>query len=172
MFPISNEEDFKDELQKFKDLHPSCNHHCYAFRLGINGEQYRFSDDGEPNNSAGKPIFGQLLSSEITNVGAIVARYFGGTKLGVGGLIHAYKEATKLAIEANEIILTELKSNYSFEYSYDSTSFVNQMCSKFDLEIVESSYEVTCKMTIKCKNSLKEDFEKFCLDNNLSITHH
>lgn len=169
VFPIENEEAFKTKLSEIKELHSGCNHHCYAFRLGPDGNHYRYSDDGEPNNSAGKPIFGQLLSAEITNVGAVVARYFGGTKLGVGGLINAYKEATKLAIEANEILITELKQHYQIAYDYEQTSFINQLFSKFEIEVINTEYAATCLATICCKLSLKNDFERYCEENAISL---
>lgn len=168
VFPIESESDFKTRLQEIKEIHPDVNHHCYAFRLKPDGQLFRYSDDGEPNNSAGKPMYGQLLSAEITNVGAVVARYFGGTKLGVGGLINAYKEATRLAIEANEIIITELKQQYTISYSYEQTSFINQLFSKFEIEVVQTSFEESCSATIKCKLSLQRDFENYCAEHNLS----
>lgn len=170
VFPIQSEDDFKTKLQKIKELHPGCNHHCYAFRLNPDGSNYRYSDDGEPNNSAGKPIYGQLLSAEITNVGAVVARYFGGTKLGVGGLIHAYKEATRLAIEENEIVITELKQAYSIDYGYDQTSIINQLFSKFDIEVVNTDFGESCTANIRCKLSLKEGFESYCKESNISVS--
>ena len=169
VFPIQSEEDFKNKLQEIKELHPSCNHHCYAFRLEPDGRTYRYSDDGEPNNSAGKPIYGQLLSAEITNVGAVVARYFGGTKLGVGGLIHAYKEATRFAIEENEIITTELKATYSIEYSYDQTSLINQLVSKFDLEVANTDFGENCISKLRCKLSQIQDLESYCKESNIPI---
>lgn len=169
VFPINSEEEFKTRLQEIKELQPGCNHHCYAFRLEPDGRTYRYSDDGEPNNSAGKPIYGQLLSAEITNVGAVVARYFGGTKLGVGGLINAYKEATKLAIEKNEIIITELKKSYSITYSYDQTSVINQLISKFDLEVIDTEYGENCITMFRCILSLTEELEKYCSETNLPI---
>jgi uncharacterized YigZ family protein len=168
VFPIDTEDDFKRELQKIKELHPSCNHHCYAFRLEPDGRVFRYSDDGEPNNSAGKPMYGQLLSSDVTNVGTVVARYFGGTKLGVGGLIHAYKEATRLAIEENEIILTELKQAYSLGYGYDQTSVINQLFSKFDIEVLNTEFGESCLAHFKCKLSTVDAFESYCAAHNIS----
>lgn len=169
VFPIQSEDDFKQKLNEIKETHPGCNHHCYAFRLGIHGDVYRYSDDGEPNNSAGKPIYGQLLSTEITNVGAVVARYFGGTKLGVGGLIHAYKEATRLAIEENEICITELKSEYIIHYEYDKTSLINQIFAKFSIEIIDSKFELKCSSKVRCVLSLSAEFESQCKENNLEL---
>lgn len=169
VFPINSEEEFKIRLSEIKELHPACNHHCYAFRLEPDGKTYRYSDDGEPNNSAGKPIYGQLLSSEITNVGAVVARYFGGTKLGVGGLIHAYKEATRLAIEENCIVTTELKQTYSIDYSYDQTSLINQVFSKFNVEVISTEFNEACTAKIRCKLSLLDVFESYCSENNIKL---
>ncbi len=169
VFPIQSEEDFKTRWQEIKELHPSCNHHCYAFRLEPDGNTYRYSDDGEPNNSAGKPMYGQLLSSEITNVGAVVARYFGGTKLGVGGLINAYKEAVRLAIEENEIVVTELKENYTIQYTYEQTSMINQLFSKFDIEVVHTDFAANCVAQVRCKLSLKDEFEHYCKENNIRL---
>lgn len=169
VFPIHSEEEFKTKLQDIKELHPGCNHHCYAFRLEPDGRTYRYSDDGEPNNSAGKPIYGQLLSTDITNVGAVVARYFGGTKLGVGGLITAYKEAVRLAIEENEIIITELKASYLMSYTYDQTSMINQLISKFDLEVVHTEFGALCKSEFRCKISLQNELEDYCKEVNLRI---
>ncbi len=162
VFPVQSENDFKKKLETIKETHPQAGHYCYAFRIGVNGENHRYSDDGEPNNSAGKPIYGQLLSSEITYVGAVVVRYFGGTKLGVGGLVSAYKETSKQTIEANEIIETELKEKYVLEYSYEETSIFNQLVSKFDLEILETKFEVNCKSVVLCNLPQKNEFENFC----------
>ncbi len=169
VFPIDSEDDFKRELDKIKELHPQAGHHCYAFRIGINGEQYRYSDDGEPNNSAGKPMYGQLLSSEVTNIGAVVSRYFGGTKLGVGGLVSAYKEAVKLAIENTTVITTQVKRTFEITYTYDETSIFNQLVSKFDLEIVDTTFEAQCTSIVKCTVPQKNQLIKYCEENRISL---
>lgn len=169
VFPTNTEDEFKSTLEHIKTLHPQAGHFCYAFRLGVNGELYRYSDDGEPNNSAGKPIYGQLLSSEITQIGAIVVRYFGGTKLGVGGLVTAYKEATRLAIAEAEIITSEIKASYLITYTYDDTSAFNQLVSKFDLEIVHTKFEVQCHSVIKCIIPQKDELEKYCIENRIAL---
>jgi uncharacterized YigZ family protein len=169
VFPIESEEDFKIQLDKIKELHPQAGHHCYAFRIGVNGEQYRYSDDGEPNNSAGKPMYGQLLSSEVTNIGAVVTRYFGGTKLGVGGLVSAYKEAVKLAIENTTVIITEIKATFKTTYTYDETSIFNQLVAKFDLEIVDTTFEAQCTSIIKCTVPQKIQLVNYCKENRISL---
>ena len=97
-FPVGSEEDVKEKLDLLRKKYFDASHHCYAYRLGVNGEQYRANDDGEPANSAGKPILGQLISCNVTNVLVVVVRYFGGTLLGFGGLIKAYKQATAAAL--------------------------------------------------------------------------
>ena len=169
VFPIDSEEGFKKELNKIKELHPQAGHHCYAFRIGIEGELYRYSDDGEPNNSAGKPMYGQLLSSEVTNVGAVVVRYFGGTKLGVGGLVTAYKEAVKLAIQETRVITSQIKSTFEIEYTYDETSIFNQLCSKFELEIVDTRFEAQCTSIVKCIIPQKNNLIIYCEENRISF---
>lgn len=169
VFPIDSEEDFKKELDKIKELHPQAGHHCYAFRIGVQGELYRYSDDGEPNNSAGKPMYGQLLSSEVTNIGAVVVRYFGGTKLGVGGLVSAYKEAVKLAIEETTVFISQIKATFEVEYTYDKTSIFNQLSSKFDLEIVDTRFEAQCTSIVKCIIPQKNNLIKYCEENRISL---
>lgn len=169
VFPIDSEDDFKKELAKIKELHPQAGHHCYAFRIGIEGEHYRYSDDGEPNNSAGKPMYGQLLSSEVTNVGAVVVRYFGGTKLGVGGLVTAYKEAVKLAIQETSVITSQIKSTFEITYTYDETSIFNQLCSKFELEIVDTRFEAQCTSIVKCIIPQINNLINFCEENRISL---
>jgi len=124
-YPINNEEDIKQYLQKIYDNHPKATHHCYAYRLGINGENYRANDDGEPSGSAGLPIYNQLLAHDITNVLVVIVRYFGGTKLGVGGLVKTYKESAKLTLENTEIIVKELETmvELTFDYVYQNLIF-------------------------------------------------
>ena len=169
VFPIESEEEFKKELDKIKELHPQAGHHCYAFRIGIEGELYRYSDDGEPNNSAGKPMYGQLLSSEVTNIGAVVVRYFGGTKLGVGGLVSAYKEAVKQAIDATTIITSEVKALYRIDYGYEETSNINQLVAKFDLEIVETTFEAQCTSIVKCTMPQIIELENYCDEYQIAL---
>ena len=108
-YPILSENDYKEKLNKIKELHPKATHHCYAFRLGLNGENYRINDDGEPSGSAGLPIYNQLLAHDVTNILLIIVRYFGGTKLGVGGLVKTYKESAKSTLEEAKIITKELE---------------------------------------------------------------
>ena len=104
-FEVADADEIKKYLEEVKELHPKATHHCYAYKLGLDQNNYRANDDGEPTNSAGKPIYGQLLSAEVTNVLVIVVRYFGGTKLGLSGLITAYKEASPSALSAGSMFV-------------------------------------------------------------------
>jgi uncharacterized YigZ family protein len=116
--PFIEEESLKTELNNIKKIHPQARHICYAYKIGVTKVKTRANDDGEPNNSAGTPILGQINSFNITNVLIAVVRYFGGTKLGVGGLVTAYKTAAKEAILTNTITTEVLKSTFDIEFSY------------------------------------------------------
>ena len=116
--PFEVEESLKTELNNIKKIHPQARHICYAYKIGVTKVKTRANDDGEPNNSAGTPILGQINSFNITNVLIAVVRYFGGTKLGVGGLVTAYKTAAKEAILTNTITTEVLKSTFDIEFSY------------------------------------------------------
>ena len=135
-YPINNEEDIKQYLQKIYDNHPKATHHCYAYRLGINGENYRANDDGEPSGSAGLPIYNQLLAHDITNVLVVIVRYFGGTKLGVGGLVKTYKESAKLTLENTEIIVKELETRVELSFDYVYQNLIFTILNKFDAKII------------------------------------
>ena len=118
VFPVKHEEDVKQKLKQVKALHPKAVHHCYAYRLGVDGNRYRANDDGEPSGSAGKPILGQIDSAGVTNVLAIVTRYFGGTLLGVPGLINAYKTATIEALKTVNKIERWIEKEIQIEFDY------------------------------------------------------
>ena len=112
-FPVNNEEQVKQHLEDLKKEHYAARHWCYAYQIGIENIHYRANDDGEPNNSAGMPIYGQIQSFEVTNILIIVVRYYGGVKLGVGGLINAYRTGAQLALEASKIIEKTINIEYS-----------------------------------------------------------
>lgn len=155
-FPVSSEADVKTCMQEVKEEFKDAGHHCYAFKLGIKGEKYRYSDDGEPNNTAGKPIYGQLNSFEVTNTLVVVVRYFGGTKLGVGGLIQAYKEGAKLALENAQIITKEVTEQISIHFKYEEMNVMMSLVKIFDLKIIEQKFELDCLITIECPLKKKE----------------
>ena len=117
-FPVTNEEEVKQHLEALKKQHHSARHWCYAWQIGIETKTYRANDDGEPSNSAGQPIYGQILSHDLTNILIVVVRYFGGVKLGVGGLINAYRSGAQQAIASSNIIekLIEIEFVAIFEY--------------------------------------------------------
>lgn len=143
-FPIFSEEEFKTHLTQIKKDYHDARHHCYAFKLGLTENEYRYSDDGEPNNSAGKPIYGQFLSKNLTNVGIVVVRYFGGTKLGVGGLVTAYKEAAADALNNAEIIEQTVNNFYQITFDYGVMSEVMNFIKKHELNVSKQVFENTC----------------------------
>ena len=126
-FPVTNEDEVKEYIEGLKKEYPTANHVCYAWQMGIESLSYRANDDGEPNNSAGMPIYGQLQSFDVTNTLVAVVRVFGGTKLGVGGLISAYKEAAKLALENATIIKKVLQQHLSVSFEYSEMDIVMRL---------------------------------------------
>lgn len=159
-FPLNDLDDLKNNLEKVRLEHPKATHHCYAFRFGINGENYRANDDGEPSGSAGLPIYNQFLAHEITNVLIIVVRYYGGTKLGVSGLVKAYKESAKLALESAEIITKELESDLQITFNFNQQNLIFTLLNKFDGKIIDFVSEANCTIKAKIKTSLKENISE------------
>jgi len=136
LFPIKNEEEFKNRLLQLKNEYPDASHHCYAYRLDKSGNQDRSSDDGEPSGTAGKPMMNQLISNELQFIGLIIIRYFGGIKLGTGGLIKAYKEAAKAVIESAEIVIEIEKVSYKISFPFELTSEINKLIKLYSIEIL------------------------------------
>ena len=143
-FPVNSESDIKDSLNQLKSIHPKATHHCYAYRLGINGENYRANDDGEPSGSAGLPIYNQLLAHQITNVLVVVIRYYGGTKLGVGGLVKAYKESAKYTLEQAKIITKELESQIELKFKFSQQNLIFTLLNKYDAKILDFDAQEIC----------------------------
>lgn len=160
VFPVRDEGEIKSALQKIHAEHPKATHHCYAFRLGLRGEQYRANDDGEPTGSAGLPIYNQLLAHDITNVLLIVVRYYGGTKLGVSGLVKTYKETAKLTLEASEIIIKELESQLEISFSFEKQNQIFTLLNKFDAKISDFISHDQCTITAYVKTALKENISE------------
>lgn len=158
--PCENESEVKDALEEIKKEFYDARHHCFAFILGQKGEQIRANDDGEPNHSAGDPILGQIKSKELTNTLVVVVRYFGGTKLGVSGLITAYKTAAQEAIEGNVIKEVDITDKILFEFAYEQMNDVMKLVKDYDLNIIDQQFEMDCRLTANSKvsqtNSLKE----------------
>ncbi len=139
--PVKNEPEIKTFLQSVREEHPSAVHHCYAWRLGADKLQHRANDDGEPSGSAGKPILGQIQSKDLTNILVVVVRYFGGTLLGVPGLINAYKTATQLALDQAKIIECFVHYEYRLSYDADDTSAVMRLLREVQAKIIDNGYE-------------------------------
>lgn len=169
-FPVQSENEVKSHIQILKKEHFSARHHCYAFRLGNEGEHYRANDDGEPSGSAGKPILGQLLSFDLTNTLVVVVRYFGGTLLGVSGLINAYKNATLNVLNNSEIIERIVENKYLLEFDYPLQNMVTRILKEFNLEIKNASYNLNCQLEISIRlNLTKEVLSKLAKINTLKI---
>ena len=148
-FPVTSEQEVKESVSLVKMDHPDANHHCYAYRLGPDHAAFRYSDDREPSGSAGKPIFGVIRSHDLTDVVIIVARSFGGTLLGVPGLISAYKTAAEEAIANTTIISKEITEKYSLEYDYDIIKEINSLIRQFNVTILGQRMEIRCSMEIE-----------------------
>ena len=163
-FPVETEDDVKELLLELRKTHYDARHHCFAYVLGRNGESFRAVDDGEPNHSAGNPILGQIRSFQVTNTLIVVVRYFGGTKLGMSGLINAYKTSAQMALEANEIIREFILESISFSFSYPEMNEVMKLVKQWDLNILEQEMYLDCKMTLEFKESLKRELIENLLD--------
>jgi uncharacterized YigZ family protein len=141
-FPIQSEEELKPILDQLKKKHPHAGHFCYAYQIGTEILSYRANDDGEPSNSAGTPIYGQIQSFAVTNAAVVVVRIFGGTKLGVGGLISAYKTAAQMTLEASEIIEKTINVEYKISFDYKNINKVMRVIKEKKLEIVSQEMEI------------------------------
>lgn len=150
-FPVSDENNVKTYLEEVKKQHYSARHWCYAYQLGTEDIQYRANDDGEPNNSAGMPIYGQLQAFEVTNVLVVVVRYFGGVKLGVGGLINAYRTAAQLSLEVADVIEKTINSNFELEFEYKNMSKVMRLLKENQVEIIKQRLELNCLLEISVR---------------------
>ncbi len=157
-YPVENENDIKLYLDNLYELHPDANHHCYAYILGIDGKNHRANDDGEPNGSAGLPIYNQILSSEITNVLIVSVRYFGGTKLGIPGLVKAYKYAAQVVIEEANIIERFVSKRVKLVFNYDQQGIVERNVDRIGGEIKEKNFTDKCMFTIAVRESKLDEF--------------
>ncbi len=155
-FPIQNEDEVKDILTEIKKQHFSARHWCYAFQTGTEKLYYRANDDGEPNNTAGMPIYGQIQSFDVTNVLIVVVRYFGGVKLGVGGLISAYRTAAQMALEASEIIEKTIDKHFLVSFDYKNMNKVMRIIKEKNLEIVNQKMELSCEIEIATRKKNAE----------------
>ncbi|MDY2587679.1 IMPACT family protein [Winogradskyella aquimaris] len=162
VYPVENEDQIKIHLDEVKKEHHSARHWCYAYQLGTEILIYRANDDGEPNNSAGMPIYGQIQSFDLTNILVIVVRYYGGTKLGVSGLINAYKTSAQLAIESSQIIENTINRKFTLKFEYKNMSKVMRILKEKQIEIDRQLLELDCLLEISVrKSNANEVFEFF-----------
>lgn len=152
-YPVETEAEIKEHLDALRKRWFDATHHCYAWRLGAHGEHYRANDDGEPSSTAGKPILGQLLSQEITNCLVVVVRYFGGTKLGVPGLIAAYKESTAQVLAECEIVERTVDVTVDVSFSYIAMNDVMRIVKDMQPRIVEQLFDNLCTMRLSIRES-------------------
>lgn len=163
-YVVSEEGEVKPILAELKKKYYDARHYCYAYILGNMSEKYRANDDGEPGHSAGDPILGQIRSNKLSNTLIVVVRYFGGTKLGVGGLINAYKTAAADAIANNSILEELILSEMIIQFEYDQLNKVMKLVKDFDLKIIEQKMEISCSMTLGIRLSLEEEVKSKLID--------
>ncbi|MCF8357979.1 MAG: IMPACT family protein [Prolixibacteraceae bacterium] len=156
-YPVRDEQEVKEHVARLKKTHHSARHHCYAYRFGTEGENYRMNDDGEPSGTAGRPIHGQLCSYNVSDILIVVVRYFGGTLLGVGGLINAYKKAAAEALQNARIITRTIEKQYLLEFDYPLQSTVSRILKEGNVRVVNEEYGINCRYTISVKLSLIEE---------------
>ena len=155
-YHVESEEEIASHLEVLRKRYYDATHHCYAWRLGPFGERFRANDDGEPSSTAGKPILGQMLSREVTDCLVVVVRYFGGTKLGVPGLIAAYKESTAAVLDAAEIIEKTVDTRLRIDFSYVVMNDVMRIIKEEQPRIEEQTFDNLCSMTLSIRNSRAE----------------
>ena len=167
-FPIKTEEEANQHLEDLRAKHHKARHWCYAWQIGKEEFQYRANDDGEPSNSAGMPIYGQIQSFDVTNILIVVVRYFGGVKLGVGGLINAYKTAAQMALEASDILKRTIDEIFVVKFDYPEMNKVMQVIKKNNLNVIDQKLEIDCKIFIAVrKKDVENVYSKF--DNTYKV---
>jgi uncharacterized YigZ family protein len=147
-YPIDTIEDFKKHLKTLKEEHPKAVHHCFAYRLGTDNNNFRANDDGEPSGSAGKPILGQIDSKQLTNTAVVVVRYFGGTLLGVPGLINAYKTSTALALQLTPIVQKPVLEIYELQFDYTVMNDVMTIVKRFHCVVFQNEMQLFCRLQV------------------------
>ena len=155
-YPVYSEQEVKEKLEKVRKIEYAARHYCYAFILHADKSVQRANDDGEPSYTAGKPILGQILSNDLTNVLIVVVRYFGGIKLGASGLIRSYKTAAAVAILEANIIIETIKEQYNVSFNYPQMNDVMRLVKEYELEIVNTDFQIECKLIFAVKKSKAE----------------
>jgi len=169
-FPVTTENEVKEALTLLRKEYYDARHHCYAYILGFDKSAYRTNDDGEPSGTAGRPIHGQLLSKDLTNTLVVVVRYFGGIKLGVSGLINAYKTAAKEALEASEILESIVYDIYEISFDYLQMKDAMKLLKDENLHQFNQKFETTCSLQFSVrKNDSSRLYESFRKIENLKI---
>ncbi|MBE9480710.1 MAG: YigZ family protein [Bacteroidetes bacterium] len=170
--PVNNESQVKEHLSALRKIYHDARHHCYAYQLGFDKSSYRINDDGEPSGTAGKPIFGQILSYDLTNILIVVVRYFGGTKLGVGGLINAYKTSAKDALNNAKIIKKTINEVYEIIYDYPVMNAVKKIIKEENITQVSQKFDLNCKIKFLIrKSNSSRIYEKFMKIKGLKINY-
>jgi len=159
-FEINSEEEFKIHLDDIKKEHFKARHHCYAYALGTSHEIYRYNDDGEPGGTAGLPIYNQIKSYNLSNIGIVVVRYFGGTKLGVPGLIRAYKTSSIDALESGSIVTRLIVDKIKIEYDYNYMGNIMRIVNQFDVKVLENTFDKLPGLVIEIRKSKTAIFIK------------
>lgn len=163
-FPVKTEEEAKQHLEELRKKHHQARHWCYAWQIGKEEENYHFraNDDGEPSNSAGMPIYGQIQSFDVTNILIVVVRYFGGVKLGVGGLINAYRTAAQMALENSRIITRTIDEIFIIKFDYPEMNIVMRLIKEHNLNVIKQDLGLDCKIYIGVrKKEAEEIYNKF-----------
>lgn len=155
-FPLESEEQVKSLIEPLRKKHINAGHFCYAFQIGTDKIQFRANDDGEPNSTAGLPIYGQIQSFGLTNILIVVVRFFGGTKLGVGGLIQAYKTTAQMAIESAEIIEKTINVHFVISFDYKNINKVMRILKEKNLVIISQKMELSCEIEIAIRKKNAE----------------
>ncbi len=156
-YPIADAQEFKDRLADAKKEHPKATHHCFAYRIGLEGDQWRVSDDGEPSGTAGRPILGQIDSKQVTNILIVVVRYFGGTLLGVPGLIAAYKSAASLALQVTPLIQKPVLTFYNVQFDYTQMNEIMRISKLFDCFVRKQEAQLFCSVELGIPKGRKEE---------------
>jgi uncharacterized YigZ family protein len=156
-YPVRSEDEIKEIMAGLRKTYYDARHHCFAYYLGEKGQYYRANDDGEPSHSAGDPILGQIRSRNLTNVLVVVIRYFGGIKLGVSGLINAYKMAAADALDQVQFIEKTVQVPLKVLFGYEQMNTVMKLVKDYHLEIASQNFEATCKMELWVRKSLAEE---------------
>jgi len=159
-YPVENDQQIKEILNQLKKEHHTANHHCYAYRLGADKLNFRANDDGEPNNTAGKPILGQIQSNDLTNILIVVVRYFGGTLLGVSGLINAYKNSAADVIKASTIIEKQILFNYTIQFYFEHLNDVMKLLKQLDCKITNQQFDNNCEISFSIRKANSEQCEE------------